>query len=301
MSTPLVAEGVVPFVYNGEQFSTWYKLVGDCHPERPPLIILHGGPGTSHDYMLPLADLASHSPPTTVLLYDQIGTARSTHLPDKPGSFWTIDLFVAELENILTHFGFTVSFDLLGHSWGAQLAVEFILRRQPAGLRRLVIADGLASTKMRTEARDQLMRTMPQEVQDTIRKHDEEGTRNAPEYKMAWRAFYARHACRLDPPPKEVIFSLGQSEDDSGGGNVLNHMRKNILDGDYSLVDQLHLIRVPTLLINGEYDFMTDKVVRPFFDKIEKVKWVKFAQSSHMPHWEERERYIDIVGRFLAL
>jgi L-proline amide hydrolase len=61
----------------------------------------------------------------------------------------------------------------------------------------------------------------------------------------------------------------------------------------------VHLIRVPTLLINGEYDFEADDVCAPFFRSIEKIKWVKFAQSSHMPHWEERERYMQVVETFL--
>ena len=56
---------------------------------------------------------------------------------------------------------------------------------------------------------------------------------------------------------------------------------------------------VPALLINGEFDYMTDIVCGPFFWKMDKVKWVKFTQSSHTPLWEERERYMEVVGSFL--
>lgn len=52
-------------------------------------------------------------------------------------------------------------------------------------------------------------------------------------------------------------------------------------------------MRVPTLLINGEYDFEADDVCAPFFRGIDKVKWVKFA------HWEEPERYMQVVEAFL--
>lgn len=58
-------------------------------------------------------------------------------------------------------------------------------------------------------------------------------------------------------------------------------------------------INVPTLLINGRYDEATDQCVLPYFDAIDKVKWIGFANSSHMPHWEERERFMDVVSRFL--
>lgn len=58
---------------------------------------------------------------------------------------------------------------------------------------------------------------------------------------------------------------------------------------------------VPALLINGELDYMSDPVCGPFFWKMDKVKWVKFAQSSHMPFWEERERYMEVVQNFMRI
>lgn len=75
--------------------------------------------GMSHDYLVPLADLSNTRP---IILYDQIGNARSTRFPDKPQSFWTIDLFIDELVNLLAHFGVQEEFYLLGHSWGGILA-----------------------------------------------------------------------------------------------------------------------------------------------------------------------------------
>jgi pimeloyl-ACP methyl ester carboxylesterase len=110
--------GSIPFRFGGETFETFYKAVGDVRSSsRRPLVVLHGGPGISHEYMLPHLDLfASYGIP--VITYDQIGIGRSTRLPEKPDSFWTVDLFIAELENLLIHFGITESFDLLGHSWG---------------------------------------------------------------------------------------------------------------------------------------------------------------------------------------
>jgi len=74
-------------------------------------------------------------------------------------------------------------------------------------------------------------------------------------------------------------------------------MRKRALNNDWDITSKIHLIRVPTLLINGEYE--VDDVCAPFFRSIDKIKWVKFAKSSHMPHWEERERYMQVVESFL--
>lgn len=107
--------GKIPFAYNGETYYTWYKVFGDLKSGVRPLVVLHGGPGLSHHYMLPHATLAtSHNIP--VIFYDQIGIGESTHLSDKPKEFWTIDLFLDELDNLLKHFGIQGNFDLLGHS-----------------------------------------------------------------------------------------------------------------------------------------------------------------------------------------
>jgi pimeloyl-ACP methyl ester carboxylesterase len=56
---------------------------------------------------------------------------------------------------------------------------------------------------------------------------------------------------------------------------------------------------MPTLIINGRYDPAQDFVVAPMFWKIPQSKWVRFEDSSHMPFWEERERYMQLVQEFL--
>lgn len=58
---------------------------------------------------------------------------------------------------------------------------------------------------------------------------------------------------------------------------------------------------MPTLLINGYYDEAQDEVVEPYFEHIQKVKWVQFAKSSHLPQFEERKGFMKAIGNFLAL
>ena len=61
-----------------------------------------------------------------------------------------------------------------------------------------------------------------------------------------------------------------------------------------------HKINVETLLINGRYDEVTDASVEPWFKHIPKVKWITLENSSHMSHYEERERFMQVVGTFLS-
>jgi L-proline amide hydrolase len=69
---------------------------------------------------------------------------------------------------------------------------------------------------------------------------------------------------------------------------------------DWTIIEDAHKISVPTLLLNGRYDEAQDSVMAPFFREIPHVKWVGFAGSSHMSHFEERERFMEVVGNFLV-
>ena len=70
---------------------------------------------------------------------------------------------------------------------------------------------------------------------------------------------------------------------------------------DWNITSRLSRIQVPTLLINGRFDEAQDVTMEPYFREISgKVKWVRFAESSHCPHLEETDAFIDAVGRFLA-
>jgi pimeloyl-ACP methyl ester carboxylesterase len=80
-----------------------------------------------------------------VILYEQLGCGNSTLLPETNGvtPFWTVQLFLSELDDLITHFKLT-SYDLLGNSWGGMLASEHALL-QPSKLHRLIVADSPAS------------------------------------------------------------------------------------------------------------------------------------------------------------
>jgi len=83
-----------------------------------------------------------------VIMYDQIGCGRSTHLPEKNGDagFWSMSLFLSELDNLLSHLGIQDSYSLLGQSWGGTVAAEHAILH-PKGLKKLIIADSSASGK----------------------------------------------------------------------------------------------------------------------------------------------------------
>jgi len=296
MATQTIIDGTVPF----REHQTWYRTTGDLTDGgRIPLVTLHGGPGCTHDYLLRLTALADAG--RGVVHYDQLGNGRSTHLRDAPPEFWTVDLFLEELDNLLIALGIADRYAVLGHSWGGMLAAEHAVRR-PAGLRGLVIADSPASMTLWSAAADQLRAELPPEVEQKLRRHEEAGTTDSEEYEQAVRVFYDRHVVRV-PWPAEVSATFDALAADPTVYHTMNgpsefHVIGSL--GDWSIVDRVGAIAVPTLLVNGRYDEATRECVQPFYDGIPDVRWEVFDRSSHMPHVEETERFNEVVGAFLA-
>ncbi|PIL24033.1 hypothetical protein GSI_13784 [Ganoderma sinense ZZ0214-1] len=285
-----VTEGSIPFLYDGETYQTYCKVFGNLAKRtNTPLVVLHGGPGLSHDYLLPLSDMTDADIP--IVFYDQIGNSRSTHLKSNPRAFWTIDLFIDELENVLKHFDIQDDFSLLGHSWGGIIASEFEVRRQPTGLKRLVITNSPAEASLWVQSNAMLALSFPKEVQEGLAA----GMQNPRAYQAALKKFHGRHGCTIQPFPKELAYSLDRVFGDDGDPTVAS---AGILD-NWSIIERLHMVRVPTFVANGRKDIAQDFVVAPFFQRIRQVKWVTFEQSSHTPFWEEREHYNRLVVEFL--
>lgn len=143
-----------------------------------------------------------------VIIYEQVGGGRSTHLADKPTSFFSVDLFKDEIDAVLAHFGIAQSFSLVGHSWGGMLSAEYAATRQPAGLKKLVIADAPARMEGWFSAGRKLLECFPNETRDAILKHEEEDTMDHPAYEKALQEFQQKHICQVSPWPQEILDGL---------------------------------------------------------------------------------------------
>src|SRR5213078_2938862 len=128
--------------------------------------------------------------------YDQVGCGKSTHLPEAPPDFWTVQLFKDELAALTRHLGIADRYAVVGQSWGGMLAMEHALDH-PDGLRAIVVADSPASIPLWVEEANRLRADLPQDVQDALTRHETDGTPDSPEYEEAVRVYYDRHLCRI--------------------------------------------------------------------------------------------------------
>lgn len=279
---------------------TWYRITGDpALQRRPALVVVHGGPGSTHDYLLSLAALAGDG--RVVVHYDQVGNGGSTRLPDRGPEFWVPRLFLAELDNLLRALPLEAGYVLFGHSWGGILAARHAVGC-PAGLRGLVVADAPASYPVWREEMRVLRARLPEDVEATLRRHEQAGTTGAAEYLAAAKVFDARHVCRLEPPPREYQASHLEMADNPTVYHAMNGPTEFHVIGslrDYTIEDQLPRIDVPTLVISGRHDEATAAVVRPYVELIPGARWELFEDSSHVPHLEEPERFMAVLKGFL--
>jgi L-proline amide hydrolase len=289
-------EGYVPF---GE-YRTWYRITGSLDSPLLPLVVAHGGPGCTHDYVDSFKDIQALDG-RPVIHYDQLGNGNSTRLPEKGPDFWTVELFLDELDRLLAHLGIQHRYAYLGQSWGGMLGAEHAVRR-PAGLKALVIANSPANMQTWVAEANRLRRDLPEDVQATLARHEDTGTITDPDYIAASRVFYDRHVCRVVPWPEEVARTFAIMDEDNTVYRNMNGPTEFHVIGtmkDWTIEDRLPDIVAPTLLISGRHDEATPEVVRPYVERVPNIRWVLFEDSSHMPHVEEKALCLATVSGFL--
>ena len=286
-------EGYISF----QGYRTWYRVVGAREePGKLPLLCLHGGPGAPHDYLEPLEAVAGTG--RRVIFYDQLGCGNSD-VPTDP-SIYTMALYLQELDAIRRALGLE-RVHILGHSWGAMLAMEYALA--PAvGMASLILADGGASSPQWATEMRRLVAELPPEVQERIQTHEAAGTTDSLEYEEACRLFFSRHGSgRIDPRPDCL-----NRMDDKPGDEVYQTMWGPcdfLVTGtlkDWDIVGRLGEIRAPTLVIGGRHDHATPLITETVHRGIPGSEWVIFEKSGHFPHLEETERYLQVLNRFLS-
>ena len=171
-----------------------YVRVNGALGGKPPILFIHGGPGSSHWSWLNATALADDR---AVILYDQLDCGRS----DRPGDpvNWAVARFLSEIEAIRAHFGIA-RWHVLGGSWGGTLALEYGVTR-PGALAGLVLQSPLISTEIWLCDAAELKAGMPADVRDLLDRCDTPGAAPKADCDAATAAFYARHVRQVIPPP----------------------------------------------------------------------------------------------------
>ena len=287
-------EGYVPF----RGYGTWDRVVGDGEEEgKLPVLFLHGGPGGAHDYLESLEAMAQKG--RRAIFYDQLGCGKSD-LPDD-ASLWKVETFVDEVGALREHLGLD-RLHIFGNSWGGMLAMEYALT-QPEGVASMIVASSPSSIPQWVAEANRLRAALPEDIQETLRRHEEAATTSDPEYERATEVFYKRHVCRLDEWPDYVLRTFQFIAEHGVVYNTMNGPSEFHVIGtlkDWDITDRLGEIRIPTLVITGEFDEATPAINRTVSSGIPGAESVVYPNASHMAHVEDPDGYMRVLDDFLT-
>lgn len=271
----------------------WYQKFGKNN-SGTPVIILHGGPGSSCYSLQGLKNLEKDRP---VIFYDQLGCGKSDRPTDK--SLWHIDRFLEELAQVRSALNLD-EVHILGHSWGTTLAAAYCLTK-PIGVKSVIFSSPCLSAPLWEQDQAKNLQKLPKEVQETIKRCEETGATNSKEYEEATVEFYKHFVCRLDPYPEFL----------KQGSHFKNPEIYNIMWGpseftvtgnlkNFDCTSRLKEIASPTLYTCGRFDEATPETTEYYSKLTPHSQFHVFENSAHMPYIEDSEEYLQVVGDFLT-
>jgi proline iminopeptidase len=279
------------------EFKVWTKRFG--HNPRIKLLLLHGGPGFTHEYF---ESLEGYLPAEGIefIYYDQLGSAFSDQPKDT--DLWTTERFVEEVEQVRLALGLTKDdFYLLGHSWGGILAVEYALK-YGANLKGLVISNMMMSIPdYNRYAEDVLAKGMDPAVVKEVKELEAKGQYESPRYmELLIPHFYAKHLCRLPEWPdafnraaaraNKEIYVLMQGPSEFGASGRLEKWDRKA---------DLPKLAMPTLVIGGTHDTMDPAHMKWIAGQVQHGSFLLCPKGSHMAMWDDQATYNRGLIRFL--
>lgn len=285
-------EGYMPYL----GYQTYYRIVGECKDGKKPLLLLHGGPGSTHNYFEVLDALAETG--RAVISYDQLGCGNS-YVEGHP-ELWCQKTWDEELIQLRRHLGLD-EVHLLGQSWGGMLAIEYLCDYAPEGITSVILSSTLSSASLWAHEQHRMIRFLSEEDQKAIQEAEAAGNFDSPAYLAANDRFMLRHCAgevTEDSPeclrrPKKsgaeaYLYGWGPNEYNPTGSL-----------GNWEYTDKLDRITCPALIINGTNDLCTPLVAKTMYDRIPNAKWELFDGCRHMCFVEENKKYIQLLTRWM--
>lgn len=261
--------------------------------KKTPIIFLHGGPGGTHQYFLPLKSLAKDR---DLYMYDQIGGGDSSAInPTK----WTIDTFVQEL-SILVKAWKLDRFILMGASWGTTLALEYVLATKDERVEKIIFQSPLFSTKDWELDAVKLIKAMPKETQKVINYCHEIDATDSKVYQEAIIQYYMRHVLR-----NEKLLRKPTRKPNPNGNEVYAHMwgpsefKATGTLKKYERASQLRKLQMPVLFICGQYDEATPATTKKYHKMVNGSEFKVVKKASHSIARENAKDLLKCITEFI--
>lgn len=287
-----IKEGKMPF----EGFQTYYRIVHP-HGKKIPLLLLHGGPGSTHNYFEVLDDLAEMDD-RPLIMYDQIGCGESM-VTGHPELF-NAKTWMAELIQLRKHLQLD-NLHILGQSWGGMLAIWYALEKNPTGIKSYILSSTLSSARLWKQEQHRRITYLPEDMQLAINVAEESGDYTSPEYLRALDEFMHRHCLSEIPENSPECLRRPRATGAEAylvGWGPNEFTPTGTLSG-YEFTKDLCQINEPCLITSGQRDLCSPYIAKTMYDNLPNAKWELFPYSGHMPFVEETEQYMKVLIQWL--
>lgn len=262
--------------------------------KRTPLILMHGGPGSSHWSIYSMIGFAKDR---DIIFYDQIGSGFSDKLKK---SQMKTETFVEELHALVKGLKLK-KFHLLGHSWGTMLALDYILKYPKSGTKSIIFSSPCVSATLWQKDADNLLKTLPKKVQNAIHRLQKHGRTTSPQYKQAMDVYYKKYVVGVNykSTKERLVGSAVRGEDvyTTMWGPSEFCATGNL--GTYENARFLPKLKLPTLFTCGKMDEATPAATKFYAGLTKNSKYHEFKKSAHVPHYTENKEYIRVISSFL--
>jgi proline iminopeptidase len=267
-----------------------------------PIIVLHGGPDFDHSYLLP--DLDRLAVTFRLIYYDQRGRGRSAHKV-RPEDV-TLASDVDDIDRVRRHFRLE-STVLLGHSWGAVLALEYALQH-PSRVSHLILMNPApASTSDFKLMREAYLRGLgadmdrQAEIKASPAYKEGDPAAVAARYRLHFRAALARPEDyeKLMATMKAAFIRQGKEGITKARAVEDRLMRDTWERDDYDLLPKLGDLKIPTLVIYGDHDFIRSEIAEHIARAIPNARLVTLEDCGHFTYLECAGGVRDALDDFL--
>ena len=268
-----ITEGRMPYL----GYETYYRITGDRKGNKKPLLLLHGGPGSTHNYFEVLDDLAEKDG-RQLIMYDQLGCGNS----------------------YLKHLGLD-EVHILGQSWGGMLAIIYECDCKPEGVSSYILSSTLPYNAIWESEQKRRVGYLPKEMQDAIAKAEKSGNYDDPDYEVAITEFMRRHcAGPFGPDAAECLTRKKRSGTEAYvAGWGPNEFTPTGSLRDYNYLKQLKSFSKPALICSGGEDLCSPYIAKIMYDAIPDAEWELFRYSRHMCFVDEEELYKKVLIQWL--
>jgi len=260
-----------------------------------PVIVIHGGPGLSQEYLLPqMAHLAEHN---LIVFYDQRGCGLST------GTLISeqinVKTYIEDIDAIRKSLG-VEKISLLGHSWGGILGMQYAISH-PKSVDKLI-----------------LLSTMPASSEDLALFIAEWTQRTAP-YREELHTIEASELYLAGDPQTvakqlEIVFQTYMYRPEDVRKLSLRRSQKAALNGfkvyeiflnevfmkPFNLFNDLSKLQCPTLIIHGDTDPIPLTTAEHINKAIPHSRLSVIEHCGHFPYVEQPTELFEAIQNFLS-